>query len=65
MIIHILTMKTIQASGLLYELQKGMKENNCSMREFLYTEQGKELAMQYGYKQDYYIDVISDKYSAY
>ncbi len=63
--IHILTMKTIQASGLLYELQKGMKENNCSMREFLYTEQGKELAMQYGYKQDYYIDVISDKYSAY
>lgn len=63
--IPMLTMKTIQASGLLYELQKGMKENDCPMREFLYTEQGKKLAIQYGYKPDYYVDVISDKYSAY
>ena len=63
--IPMLTMKTIQASGLLHELKNGMKENDCSMREFLYTEQGKKLAVQYGYKPDYYVDVISDKYSAY
>lgn len=63
--IPMLTMKTIQASGLLYKLQNAMKENDCSMREFLSTEQGKELAMQYGYKPDHYVDVISDKYSAY
>lgn len=61
--IPILTMKTIQASGLLYELQKGMQENGCTMREFLSTEKGRELALQYGYKLDYYVDVIADKYS--
>jgi hypothetical protein len=56
-------MKTIQASGLLHELQKGMQQHDCSMREFLSTEKGKELAVQYGYKLDYYVDVISDKYN--
>lgn len=61
--IPILTMKTIQASGLLYELQKGMQENGYTMREFLSTEKGRELALQYGYKLDYYVDVIADKYS--
>lgn len=61
--IPILTMKTIQASGLLHELQKGMQQHDCSMREFLSTEKGKELAVQYGYKLDYYVDVISDKYN--
>ena len=58
-----LTMKNIQASGLLHKLKKGMEENNCSMREFLYTEKGKELAMQYGYKPNHYVDVIVDKYN--
>jgi hypothetical protein len=61
--IPILTMKTIQASGLLHELQKGMQQHDCSMREFLSTEKGRELAVQYGYKLDYYVDVISDKYN--
>jgi hypothetical protein len=61
--IPILTMKTIQASGLLHELQKGMQQHDCSIREFLSTEKGKELAVQYGYKLDYYVDVISDKYN--
>ena len=61
--IPMLTMKNIQASGLLYELKKGMAQNNCSMREFLVTEQGKELALQYGYKPDHYVDVIAEKYS--
>lgn len=59
-----LTMKNIQASGLLHKLQQGMLECNCSMREFLYTEKGKELALQYGYKADYYVDVITDKYNS-
>ena len=63
--IPMLTMKAIQASGLLYELQNGMKENDCSLREFLATEKGKELAIQYGYKPDHYVDVIADKFSQY
>lgn len=60
-----LTMKNLQASGLLHELQSGMKENECSMREFLATENGKALALQYGYKIEHYIDVIADKYKQY
>lgn len=60
--IPLLTMKTIQASGLLHQIHEGMKEYDCSMRQFLTTEKGKELALQYGYKPDYYIDVISDKF---
>lgn len=58
-----LTMKTIQASGLLYKLQNGMKQNDLTMRGFLSTEKGRELALQYGYKLDYYVDVITDKYN--
>lgn len=60
-----LTMKNIQASGLLDKLLKGMKKNNYSMREFLSTVKGKEIAMQYGYKESYYIDVICDKFEGY
>lgn len=57
------TMKTIQASGLLYQLQNAMQQNDCSMRAFLATNQGKALALQYGYKPEHYIDVIAEKYS--
>ena len=57
-----LTMKNVQASGLLHKIKEGMREANCSMREFLYTEEGKKLALQYGYKQTYYVDVIHDKF---
>ena len=60
--IPMLTMKTIQASGLLYALQTEMKTNNMSMKEVLASEKGKVLALQYGYKVDHYIDVILDKY---
>lgn len=60
-----LTMKNIQASGLLHFINEGMRENNCSMREFLATEKGRQLAMQYGYKPNYYVDVIADKFSEY
>lgn len=63
--IPLLTMKNIQASGLLHKLQTEMKKNNCSMREVLATEKGKKLAVQYGYKPNHYIDVIIDKFNEY
>lgn len=63
--IPILTMKTIQSSGLLYQIQNGMQEYECSMREFLATEEGKALAIQYGYKPEHYIDVIANKFNQY
>ena len=58
-------MKTIQASGLLHKLQKGMKQNKCTMKEFLLMSKGREIAVQYGYKPDYYVDVILDKFNEY
>ena len=63
--IPIFTMKTIQASGLLYKIQLGMMIHKCSMREFLLTERGARLAEQYGYKLDHYVDVISEKFKQY
>lgn len=63
--IPMLTMKNIQASGLLWHLQNEMKSSGLSMREVLATERGKELAQQYGYKLDHYIDVIVDKFNSY
>lgn len=63
--IPLLTMKTIQASGLLYRIQQGMNKNNCSMKEFLISDDGKKLACQYGYKPNYYVDVILDKFNEY
>ena len=63
--IPMLTMKNIQASGLLWHLQNEMKTSGLSMREVLSTEKGKELAQQYGYKPDHYVDVIVDKFNDY
>ena len=58
----LLTMKTIAASGLLYKIKQAMEKNNLGLREFLYTEEGKALAQQYGYKLNSYVDVIANKF---
>lgn len=57
-----LTMKNIQASGLLHQLQEEMQNSDLSMRDVLTTEKGKKLALQYGYKPEHYVDVIVDKF---
>lgn len=40
----------------------GMNTSKLNCREFLYTEEGKKLAIQYGYESMSYIDVISNKF---
>ena len=57
-----LTMKNIQASGLLHKIKEGMEQNNLELREFLYTDEGKILAQQYGYNLNSYVDVLSNKF---
>ena len=57
-----LTMKNIQTSGLWHKLKEGMQQYDCTLREFLYTEEGKALAVQYGYKPKHYVDVVASKY---
>lgn len=59
-----LTMKNLQASGLWHYLQIALKETGMELREFLKTEEGKELANKYGFG-DYWVDNIVSKYSQY
>ncbi len=59
-----LTMKNLQASGLLYYLKKGMKESCLDIRGFLKTKSGEELAKRYGFG-DFYIENICRKYEEY
>lgn len=60
-----LTMKNLSASGMFYYIQLGIKETGLAPREFLKTSKGKELAIQYGFAEDYYVDTIAQKYEQY
>ena len=60
-----LTMKNITASGLLYYLKCGMSESNLDLRSFLRTQEGKEIAVRYGFSQDYYVENVYAKYGQY
>lgn len=60
-----LTMKNIAASGLWHYLQLGMEASNLDLRGYLRTEQGKELALRYGFSEDYYLDHVCAKYEHY
>ena len=60
-----LTMKNLSASGMFYYIQLGIKETGLALREFLKTSKGKELAIQYGFAEDYYVDTIAQKYEQY
>lgn len=57
-----LTMKNIQASGLLHNIRTGMEETGLDARGFLQTDRGKSIAVQYGYGLDYYVDTIAGKF---
>ena len=60
-----LTMKNIAKSGLWYYLQLGMQNTGLDLRRFLKTPEGKQIAMQYGFSKDYYVDNICNKYLNY
>lgn len=60
-----LTMKGIQSAGLWHYLQIGMEETNLDLRNFLKTEMGKELAVRYGFSENYYVENITSKYERY
>lgn len=57
-----LTMKNISASGLWHFLQIGMTETGLDLRSYLRTEQGRQLAVRYGFSEDYYVENITSKY---
>jgi hypothetical protein len=60
-----LTMKNITTSGLWYCLNRGMKETNLDLRNFLRTEAGEQIAVRYGFSKDYYVENVYAKYEQY
>lgn len=56
-----LTMKSVATSGLIHELQKGMRKFDGTLRNYLRTNEGRELAERYGYTNDHYVDIIANK----
>lgn len=60
-----LTMKIIGNSGFAYYLQQGMESTGLEMKEYLKTDEGRNLAYRYGYDSKYSIDNIVYKYKDY
>lgn len=60
-----LTMKNIATSGLWYNLSCGMKQTGLDLRSFLRTDTGKEIAIRYGFAEDYYLENVYAKYEQY
>ena len=63
--IDVLTMKSVAMSGIVHELKIGAKNTNCSLREYLRTEEGKSIAERFGYTSEHYIDVVANKVGVY
>lgn len=60
-----LTMKNIATSGLWCYLKYGMEKTGLDLRNFLRTKPGKDLAIRYGFSEDYYLETICAKYEQY
>lgn len=57
-----LTMKNIHISGMYYYLLKGMKETGLDLKNFLRSEDGKNLALKYGFDSEFYVDNLTHRF---
>lgn len=55
----------LQSSGLLWNLQQGMKETGMTFREYVKTEQACELARRYDILSEYYGQILLEKFEQY
>lgn len=60
-----LTMKIIQNSGFAHYLKIGIDKCGLGIKDFLKTEEGKELMIRYGYNSQFAIDNVIHKYKDY
>lgn len=60
-----LTSSGIQSSGLLWHLQQGIKETGLTFREYVRTEQARELARRYDIMSELYTQILWEKFSQY
>ena len=60
-----LTSGGLQSSGLLWHLQRGVEETGLNFREFVKTEQSKELARRYDIMSEFFGQILIDKFGQY
>lgn len=60
-----LTSGGLQTSGLLHHLKQGVKEGGLTFREYVKTEQAKELARRYDILTSLYSQILIDKFEEY
>ena len=57
-----LTMKNIHISGLYFYLVQGMQETGLDLKNFWRSEDGKNLAIKYGFHLDFYVDNLTHRF---
>ena len=60
-----LTSGGIQTSGLLHHLKQGVEESGLTFREYVKTQEAKELARRYDIMSDLYGQMLVDKFEEY
>ena len=61
----VLTMKSVAMSGFVHELKTALSNNGMSLRQFLRSSDGKQLAERYGYTNGEYVNIVMDKVGVY
>lgn len=57
-----LTMKNIHISGMYYYLCKGMQETGLDLKSFLKSDDGRDLAIKYGFHSEFYVDNLAHRF---
>lgn len=57
-----LTMKNIHNSGFYHYLIKGMQDTGLDLKNFLRSEDGRDLAIKYGFHSDFYADNLTHRF---
>ena len=57
-----LTMKNIHISGMYHYLLEGMQETGLDLKNFLRSEDGKDLAIKYGFDSEFYVDNLTHRF---
>ena len=57
-----LTMKNIHISGMYHYLCQGMQETGLDLKSFLRSDDGKDLAIKYGFDSEFYVDNLAHRF---
>lgn len=57
-----LTMKNIHISGMYYYLCQGMQETGLDLKSFLRSDDGRDLAIKYGFDSEFYVDNLAHRF---